>query len=378
MPSRSRRKPSDIERWRRNYDAEQEAAYLYRELAKAEKNADRSSIYLRLAEAEERHSSIWEERLRGAGALPAAARPGLKARMLGRAARLFGSESILPIVTTMELRDAGSYGGQEDAAALIPEERAHARIFSRLSGEAVDAPTDIARRERWHRVGGVGGTGLRAAVFGVNDGLVSNVSLVMGVAGANPDNSFILLAGVAGLLAGAFSMASGEYVSVRAQRELYERQIELERRELEENPEEEKAELALIYELKGIPRPEAERLAQRLVQDPEVALDTLVREELGLDPNELGGSPFVAAASSFVAFALGAVVPVAPYVFTEGDLAFGLSAGLSALVISAVGALLSLFTARNPLVSGGRMLLLGAAAAAATFGIGKAIGVNTG
>jgi VIT1/CCC1 family predicted Fe2+/Mn2+ transporter len=213
-------------------------------------------------------------------------------------------------------------------------------VFSRLSAPAVESGGDIARRERWHRVGGLGGTGLRAAVFGINDGLVSNLSLVMGVAGAGPDSSFILLAGVAGLLAGAFSMASGEYVSVRAQRELFERQIALERAELESNPAEEEAELALIYELKGVPRPEAERLAHRLIQDPEVALDTLVREELGLDPDELGGSPYVAAASSFVAFAVGALIPVVPYLFASGDLAFALSACLSAAALFGVGALL--------------------------------------
>jgi VIT1/CCC1 family predicted Fe2+/Mn2+ transporter len=231
------------------------------------------------------------------------------------------------------------------------------------------------RTEYWHRSGG-GGT-LRAGVFGVSDGLVSNLSLVMGFAGASADAGFVLLAGLSGLLAGASSMAAGEYVSMKAQRELYERQIELEQAELYVSPREEEAELALIYRGKGIPRVEAESIARRLVSDPNVALDSLVREELGLDPKELG-SPYSAAAVSFIAFAIGALVPVLPYFFGGSMINVLASLALSGVALFSVGAMLSLFTGRGTLFSGARQLLIGIAAAAITFGLGKVIGVSAG
>jgi VIT1/CCC1 family predicted Fe2+/Mn2+ transporter len=229
------------------------------------------------------------------------------------------------------------------------------------------------RQERWHRLGG--GGALRASIFGINDGLVSNLSLVVGVAGAAPEAGTVLLAGVAGLLAGAFSMAAGEYVSMRSQRELFERQIDLEKMELEVHPEEEREELALIYRAKGIPRAEADRLADTIIANREVALDTLAREELGLDPSELG-SPWAAAAGSFGAFAVGAFIPVLPYLLVRGDLTIVAAVILGAVALLVVGASLSLFTGRNPLYSGLRMLALGAVAAAATYGIGRLVGAS--
>jgi VIT1/CCC1 family predicted Fe2+/Mn2+ transporter len=234
---------------------------------------------------------------------------------------------------------------------------------------------EIAEHERWHRGGG-GGT-LRATIFGVSDGLVSNLSLVMGFAGAQAESKFVVLAGIAGLLAGAGSMAAGEYVSMRAQRELFERQIKLEETELLLSPDEERAELALIYRAKGVPAAEAQQLADRILENKETALDTLVREELGLDPSELG-SPWGAASGSFVAFALGAVVPVVPYFFGASWLHLGISAALSGVALFLIGAGVSLFTGRNTVYSGLRQLLIGAAAAAVTYGIGTAIGAGTG
>ena len=186
-----------------------------------------------------------------------------------------------------------------------------------IARRASDAWPRSVAVETWHRVGGRSGT-LRAVIFGVSDGLVSNLSLVMGVAGAATRNpSFILLAGIAGLLAGSFSMAAGEYISMQSQRELFERQIALERAEMEAMPEEEEAELAAAYRAKGFTAEEAARIAHRIFRDPEAALDTLVREELGLDPDELG-SPSRAAVGSFLAFAVGAAVPVIPYLFGGG------------------------------------------------------------
>jgi VIT1/CCC1 family predicted Fe2+/Mn2+ transporter len=211
----------------------------------------------------------------------------------------------------------------------------------------------------------------------VNDGLVSNASLILGVAGATSDLKVVVLSGVAGMAAGAFAMAAGEYVSVQSQRELYEYQIALERDELKQYPEAEAQELALIYAAKGLPVKEAKRLANRLVADPEHALDTLAREELGLNPGELG-SPIGAAVSSLTAFAAGAFVPLAPYLLGYGPTSLGWTIGLTAAALFTVGATLSLFTGRHAVYSGARMLALGALAGGVTFAIGRLLGVATG
>jgi VIT1/CCC1 family predicted Fe2+/Mn2+ transporter len=236
-------------------------------------------------------------------------------------------------------------------------------------------PTPLHRDDvgKSHRSGATGNA-LRAGVFGVNDGLISNAALIFGVAGATTDPSIIVLTGVAGLLAGAFSMAAGEYVSVRSQREMFEYQIGLERDELEEYPEEEAAELALIYAAKGINPVEARRLADKLMEDPERALDTLAREELGLNPDDLG-SPWVAAISSFSAFTAGAALPLLPFLLGHNH-ALPVSIGLTGLGLFAVGASLSLFTGRHALLSGLRMLAIGGAAGLATYFIGAWLGVS--
>jgi len=225
------------------------------------------------------------------------------------------------------------------------------------------------------RGGGRSGA-LRAAIFGVNDGLVSNLSLIFGVAGAGADNQVVILAGVAGLLAGAFSMASGEYVSVRVQREVFERLIHLEAHEIGSDPEAERLELAELYVRKGLPRDLAERLATELMKDPEVALDTHAREELGLDPKEGLGSPFAAAGSSFVMFAAGAFVPLMPFLVASGTAALVASAILSAIALFGVGAAMSVLTGRGAIVSGLRMLSIGAAAASVTYLVGTLLEVS--
>jgi VIT1/CCC1 family predicted Fe2+/Mn2+ transporter len=276
-------------------------------------------------------------------------------------------------------------------AAIAADEREHAQIWERLAagkpiaedGNGVDRTSrvpyaaEIGRREPWHRTSARSGT-LRAVIFGVSDGLVSNLSLVMGVAGASGAHpSIVLLAGVAGLLAGAFSMAAGEYISMQSQRELFERQIELERAEMAAMPEEEEAELAAAYRAKGFARDEAARIAHRLFQDPEAALDILVREELGLDPDELG-SPWGAALGSMVSFAIGAAVPVIPFLFGGGPTITVISLVASLVALFAVGAGVSLLTGRGMLFSGFRQLAIGLGAAVVTFLIGSIIGVGTG
>jgi VIT1/CCC1 family predicted Fe2+/Mn2+ transporter len=216
---------------------------------------------------------------------------------------------------------------------------------------------------------------LRAAIFGVNDGLVSNVSLIFGVAGAGVSNRVILLAGVAGLLAGAFSMAGGEYISMRVQREVFERLIHLEAHEIGSMPDEERHELIELYERKGIPAPLATQLADVVMADPETALQTHAREELGLDLESGLGSPWAAAGSSFVMFAFGALVPLLPFLVTGGTPAVVASGVLSGVTLFAVGAAMSYFTGKRFYASGARMLLVGAAAAAITYGVGTLLGV---
>jgi VIT1/CCC1 family predicted Fe2+/Mn2+ transporter len=368
----------DIKRFRDNYQGEIDGVELYRRLARAEKDPERAQIFLELAETEKTHVAHWRQKLLDAGVtVPEDARPSMRVRVLGFLADRLGPRAVLPMVSAMESSGFDNYMAQSDAGPpLARAERAHSRTLAALSGAGSGAGDDvasIAAGERWHRVD-TGGT-LRAAIFGVSDGLVSNMSLVIGVAGANPDGRFIILAGVAGLLAGAFSMGAGEYVSMASQRESFERQIELEREELEADPESERRELALIYRAKGIPPEEAEALAARIISDSSVALETLAREELGLNPEELG-SPYGAALSSFTAFAAGAIIPVLPFLFGSSWWHFGFSVGLSLLALFGVGAGVSLFTGRGAIFSGMRQLLIGAVAAALTYTIGRIIGVG--
>ncbi|HYU57013.1 MAG TPA: VIT1/CCC1 transporter family protein [Actinomycetota bacterium] len=233
-------------------------------------------------------------------------------------------------------------------------------------------PTDNADVER---IAGTRSGALRAAIFGANDGLVSNLSLIMGVAGANIGRTAILVAGVAGLIAGAFSMGAGEYVSMRVQRELFERLLHIEAHELATQPVEERRELARLYRLKGMPKEVAEQAADALMRDPQVALETHAREELGLDPNALG-SPIGAALSSFVMFAIGAIAPLVPFLVAEGTAAILASVTIGAVALFALGAGMARFTGRPVALSGGRMLLIGGTAAAVTYGVGSLLNVG--
>lgn len=243
-----------------------------------------------------------------------------------------------------------------------------------LELDRVQALRELHEMQRKHPVAARGGS-LRAAIFGVNDGLVSNLSLVVGVAAAEPGQSIILLAGVAGLLAGACSMAAGEYISMRVQKEVFEHALARERRELEINPELEHREIQVIFRAKGVPAEDASRLADRLMAEPRLALDLMAREELQINPDDLG-SPGGAAASSFLAFALGAVIPVLPYLLSNAWLAFWLSVGLSAAALFGVGLATAHMGGRPPLLGGVRMLLIGGVASAATFLVGRLLGVS--
>ena len=362
----------DVERYRTNYIVEKDGIALYRAMAAAEQDPKRAEIFEKLAQNEERHAQRWARLIESAGGKVPAHHRSTRVVLLGWLARRFGTKRVIPIISSLEARDEAGYREQPEAEGLPAEERAHSRTLWAMSGggSGVEA---IAGTERWHLMSSA--SGLRAAVFGVNDGLVSNFSLVMGFAGADARPEYILLAGVAGLLAGSFSMAAGEYVSVSAQRELFEQQIAMEKQELEMSPKEEEEELALIYQAKGIPDDQARALARRIVANPKTAIDTLAREELGLDPTSLG-SPWVAAGSSFAAFVLGASVPVLPYLFTSGTAAWTSSALCSLAALFGVGALISIFTARGPVVSGLRMLGIGLLASAITYGVGWLLGVS--
>jgi VIT1/CCC1 family predicted Fe2+/Mn2+ transporter len=362
----------DVARYRVNYIIEKDGIALYRAMAAAESDPKRAEIFEKLAQNEERHAERWARLIESGGGKVPQHRPSMRVFLLGWLARRFGTKKVVPIISTLEARDEAGYREQPEAEGLPAEERAHSRTLWAMSGGGSGVES-IAGAERWHLMSS--GGGLRAAVFGINDGLVSNFSLVMGFAGAEAKPEYILLAGVAGLLAGSFSMGAGEYVSVRAQRELFEQQIAMEKEELEMSPKEEEEELTLIYQAKGIPDDQARSLARRIVANPKTAIDTLAREELGLDPSQLG-SPWTAAGSSFIAFLIGAFVPVLPYIFSSGLTAWAASAIFSCLALFGVGAVISIFTARGPLASGARMLGIGLLASAITYGVGWLLGVS--
>jgi VIT1/CCC1 family predicted Fe2+/Mn2+ transporter len=357
---------ADIKRHLANWQDEIDSVALYRTLADLEPDPRVAEVYRRLGATEERHAGFWEDKLRAAGARVPARRPGWRTRLLIAVARRFGTQTVLPTLNDLERGDSRGYDMQPEsrATAMPAEERSHARLLRSLSGRAGVEGAALGRLEGRHRA--ASGNALRAAVLGANDGLLSNFSLVMGVAGAQVSADTVLVTGLAGLLAGAGSMAMGEWVSVQSARELAGHQLEIEAREIEEIPDEEREELALIYEAKGLDAAQARELAARQIADRATALDTLAREELGIDPDELGGSAAVAAGTSFVLFAIGAILPVLPYFFLSG--------AVSVIGLFSIGALITVFTGRGALFSGGRQVLIGGAAATLTYLVGLAIG----
>ncbi len=369
---------SDIKRYRENWADEISSAYLYRTLADIEGQSPLAQVYQRLAETEESHATFWEDKLKQAGQAIPARVPGWRSRSLGWLARRFGPSFVLPTMANLEQMGGHTYDQQPEAkgTALPREEQSHKRLLETIAGGKNVGMEGglLARVEGRHRA--VGGNALRAAVLGANDGLLSNLSLVMGVAGANLPSHDILITGLAGLLAGAISMALGEWISVQSSRELYERQIRIEADELAQVPDEEEEELALIYQSKGLPEDQARSLAARLMADKGSALDTLSREELGVDPEELGGSAMEAALTSFFLFALGAVLPVAPFALFEGMTAIVVSLVASTIGLFLIGAAITLMTGRSVIFSGTRQVVFGLVAAAVTFGIGRLFNVS--
>ena len=365
---------ADVDRWRANLRAEVDGELIYRAMAANAGDPRLARLYVQMADAEARHADLWRGQLHAAKSRSSIS-PSWRARTLAFVARRFGAGMVAPIIASQEREARTMYDDQPEAAgtSLADDERSHARLLHGITGGASGAM--LARFEGRHR--GMSGNALRAAVLGANDGLVSNFSLVMGVAGASSAGDAVVIAGVAGLLAGSLSMALGEWLSVQSSRELYANQIAIEREELAAFPEEEEEELRLIYEAKGFDPVDARRLAHRVLSgDPQVALDTMAREELGIDPDELGGSAWTAAITSFVLFALGALVPLLPFLLTDGIAAIVVSAALSGLALFVLGAAITLMTGRHPITAGVRQLTFGLAAAGITYAIGFVLGTT--
>lgn len=286
---------------------------------------------------------------------------------------------VLPTLAADEGRGQHLYDDQPETAGtgMRADERSHARVLSRISSPGLEGG-ELARLEGRRR--SIGGNALRAAVLGANDGLVSNLALVMGVAGAASGAAFgeqsIVLAGLAGLLAGAFSMAMGEWISVQSARESATRQLRIEEAELDELPAEEAEEIRLIYMAKGLPEDEARQVAERLLADDETALDVMAREELGLDPDDLGGSPWQAAGVSFVLFAIGAIIPLAPFLLLDDLTAVAVSVAASAVGLFALGVATTLFTGLLGSTAGLRQAVFGLGAAGITYAVGLLLGVT--
>jgi VIT1/CCC1 family predicted Fe2+/Mn2+ transporter len=375
-PGSTRASTQDVARWLENRQEEIDSQFQYLAMADGERRANVADVYRRLAAIEDKHAAFWERHLREAGHELEPRRPSTRARILAWLARRAGAGSILPTIAASEYAARNDYLAHPEThgTAMTQEERMHASVLgtvlAKSSGMTGGALANVEGRHR-----NVGGNALRAAVLGANDGLTSNLSLVMGVAGASVDRGTIVLTGIAGLLAGACSMALGEWVSVTSARELAQREVGIEKSEVEQNPTEEREELQLIYEAKGLAAQEADRLSRAVMKDERTALDTLAREELGIDPDDLGGSPWTAAVTSFFLFTAGAIVPVFPFLFMTGDRAIVASVLAGGAGLFLIGAAIAIFTGRSFVWSGTRQLLLGIAAAAVTYLIGHVIGV---
>lgn len=323
-----------------NWWEEKRSAYLYGIMAENEKNILHKKLFLDLQVAAEKQASIWQQKMQ---ATNLKFTPDARTRLVVFLIKLIGVERLHGMLSAMKIRGMS--------------------VFTHFHDEHKHTSLNAA-------------SNLRAAIFGVNDGLISNMSLILGIAGANANQHFILLAGIAGLLAGAFSMAAGEYVSVRSQREVFEYQIAIERQELEEYPEEETEELNLIYQARGVPAGDAYKIAKLMIDNPETGLNTLAREELGLNPEDMI-SPIGAMLSSLFSFAIGAGIPLLPFLVGQNlgqNLTWAIILSLTALF--SIGAVLSLFTNRNPILLGFRMLLIGTIAGSITYTIGKFLRVT--
>jgi len=359
----------------KNIQTEIDASYLYKQLSLVEKDINVAQVFSQMSDIELSHAVAFAKKFNlSVDQLP---KPSVRAKILNKIGEIIGYDYVLGVLldTEKSISSAVQHARKSTASSSSISDTAHVTILKNILNNHKHISSDnLVRFEKKHR--SVGGNALRAAVLGGNDGLVSNFSLVMGIAGATSGQSEVLLAGLAGLLAGALSMALGEWISVKSSQELYENQMDLEMEELETNPEGEEKELALIYMTKGIPETQAIQMAKEIMLDKGQAHEILVREELGINVDEMKGSAMEAAVTSFILFAIGAILPVIPFFFIGGMMAIFLSATLSAVGLFIIGAAITLFTGKNVFFSGLRQVAFGLFAAAITFGIGHFIGVS--
>ena len=358
----------------KNVQTEIDACYLYRKLAANESNAAVANIFHQMSEIEQGHAEAFARKVNIS--TENLIQPSWRAQTMNLIGKIFGYDYVLGALmdTEKSLSNAIIKTKEKNKLEITGTETNHVEIlWSILENDKSISGAQHAKFESPHR--SVGGNAIRAAVLGGNDGLVSNFSLVMGIAGATGGGKGVLLAGIAGLLAGALSMSLGEWISVKSSQELYENQMAIEMDELETNPEGEEKELALIYMAKGIPESQAREMAADIMKDKSNAHAVLVKEELGINTDDLKGSAIEAALYSFFLFTLGAIIPVFPFIFMTGLHAIILSVVLSACGLFLIGGAITLFTGKNLWYSGFRQVLFGLVAAAITFGIGKLIGV---
>jgi vacuolar iron transporter family protein len=369
-----------MDRTKESLQVEIDTSFLYARLSEVQKEQGLAEVLRQMSGIEKEHAEHAFEKVRETEPGFPMPGPSRRAKIQWRLGKVFGYDYILGQLmnTERQMAHAAIHARTGKGESLTGMERSHLRIVEAVSASQPSMVTGgfLSKLEGRHR--SVGGNALRAAVMGANDGLVSNMSLVMGVAGAAAESKTILMTGIAGLMAGALSMSLGEWLSVQSSRELYQRQIALEEEEMENSPEQEKKELTLLYLAKGMSHEQATQMVEKIFENKDTALDTLVREELGIDKEELGGSAWEAAFTSFILFAFGAIIPVVPFFFTEGNHAVLLSLGLCILGLFGIGSAITLFTGRNVWFSGFRMVFFGLAAAAITYGIGRLIGVSIG
>lgn len=354
----------------KNIQTEIDASFLYQKLAENEADVTIANVFRQMSEIEKSHAEAFAKK-EGIN-LVNIMHPSWRAKTINIIGKVFGYNYVLGTLmeTEKSISNAILVTKKKNNLIISGNEASHVTILRTiLEKENKVTGTQLSKFESRHR--SVGGNAIRAAVLGGNDGLVSNFSLVMGIAGATAGQDGVLMAGLAGLLAGALSMALGEWISVKSSQELYENQMQIEMEELETNPEGEMKELALIYMAKGIPDEQAKSMAADIMKDKTRAHEMLVKEELGINAEELKGSAVQAAVYSFILFAIGAVIPVLPFMFTSGTKAIVISVSASAIGLFTIGSAITLFTGKNVWYSGFRQVFFGLAAAAITFGIGK-------
>ncbi len=368
----------NLDKLKEQLQTEVDTAFLYESIAAIQNDNNLSMVLLGLAGIEKGHANQMLQKVRTFESDYKMPSESTRAKMQLKAGKYFGYSSIISSLSSTE---------REMAEIAIKDKKAKGIKASGFEHNHLNIIESVAHNEAFNVSGGllskfesrhksVGGNALRAAVLGANDGLVSNMSLVMGVAGAAVSNNTILLTGIAGLLAGAISMALGEWLSVQSSRELNQRQIDLEMEELEASPEDEKKELVLLYQAKGMNLEEAQKLAEKAFENPDTAMDAIITEELGIDKEELGGSAWEAAIASFILFSIGAIIPLYPFIFIRGENAILLSLGSCVIGLFCIGAAITLLTGKSVWFSGFRQVLFGLAAAAVTYGIGSLIGVS--